>query len=321
MGTQQQEERNRKNIMDKIWDEVKKINWAEINEQCDKNFLIGLVGNTAQIQEMVKWLGSFDYSLAIERKAGVKEEQLKIDKSIKEHIVKINIAKEVDEKLIKNLNFCLVDESSIDFAKKNNVKYFLFQNNDKELAPRILSNHNEINFALSNNFSVFRCPFSNSVINSTSIQNASWAVVTASPNLVPGPHQVVTAPVEAISDFTVLTANEVKMLFELVGLTGHRVNPLTCLFEFGVILLFANLAKAVATNIGGKVPAGAGLVTKGSVSYAFTKAIGEALFFYITTGEKVGKEFFEKRIKELVEQSKEIIENMIAKIKGNKGSK
>ena len=38
MPTQQQNERVRKTIMEKVWDEVKKINWQEINRQTNENF-------------------------------------------------------------------------------------------------------------------------------------------------------------------------------------------------------------------------------------------------------------------------------------------
>lgn len=313
MKTQAQNERDRKTILERVWDEVKKINWQEINKETSKTFTIGLVGNPAELDKMIEWLSSINYKLAIENDARVKEDQEQFKRNLKEHVVKFDISKKTNEKDLKNLSFCITTENGIEIANKSGIDYYLFTDKNDGLDRKILDNNEKIAFALSYNFPVFRSKFSNISIQNTSAQNASWTIATASPNLIPGPHQVVTAPIEAISDFTVLTANQTKMLFELLGLSGHKINPVFCLMEFGIVLFFANMAQSVATSTVGKVPAGAGLIVKGTVAYAFTTAIGEALFFYITTGEKVGKDFIEKRFKKAYETSKAYVENLVKK--------
>jgi len=270
-----------------------------------------------QIFKIHNWLTSFEYKLAIERKTDIKDNVFYNEQNMKEHTIAFKIDEnDIDEKLLKSVSFCIADENYINIARRLNVPAYTFDNSkNSTLSKTILLNHENIRFALSYNFPTFRVAHSDIVINQTAFQNASWAIVTASPNFVPGPHQVVATPIEAISDFAVLTANEVKLLFELVGLSGMYVNPLTCLMEFGIILGFAKLAEVAATNIVGKVPAGAGLVIKGAIAYAFTYAIGEAIFFYLSTGEKLGKEFFNERIKHYYEEGKKIATEIFKKKK------
>jgi uncharacterized protein (DUF697 family) len=319
MPTQQQSERARKTIMVKIWDEVKKINWQEINRQTHKNFQIGLVGSKQQISEMKKWLKSFDYPLAIEYGSKLKNDLKIIQDRIDDHTISFQISDgKIDERLIRTTAFCIVEKNYLNEIRRLNIETYTYDKNKDSIPNKVHANHPELSFALSFNLPVFRVEHSNIEINSTAIQNTSWAIGTASPNIIPGPHQSFTAPIEAVADFTVLTANETKLLFELVGLSGYDVNPLNCLIEFGVTLGLAKMAETVATNMAGKLPAGAGLVAKGAIAYAFTWAIGEAIFFYISTGQKAGKKFFEDRIKFYFEKGKKIASDEEKKSKNKK---
>ena len=319
MPTQQQSERARKTIMDKVWNEVKKINWQEINRQTNENFQIGLVGSKQQIDKMKKWLESFDYPLAIEYGSKLKDDLKIVQDRIDDHTISIQISDDkIDEKLLRTTAFCIVEKRYLNEIRRLNIETYTFEKNIDTIPDKVHANHPELSFALSFNFPVFRVSHSNIEINSTAIQNTSWAIGTASPNIIPGPHQPFIAPIEAVADFTVLTANETKLLFELVGLSGYDVNPLKCLIEFGVVLGLAKTAEIVATNTTGKIPAGAGLIAKGAIAYAFTWAIGEASFFYISTGQKVGKKFFEDRIKHYYEKGKKIATDEEKKSKNKK---
>jgi len=307
MPTQQQSERARRSIMDKVWNEVKKINWQEINRQTNKNFVIGLVGSKNKIAEMKDWLKSFNYPLAIEYGSNIRKDLKISDDRIDTHTIEFEISKDkLDKQLLCTTAFCLVENNYINEIRRLNIETYNFDDNRNKIPKQVHANHTDLSYAISYNFPVFRQSHSNIEINSTAIQNTSWAVGTASPNIIPGPHQAVTAPIEAISDFAVLTANETKLLFELVGLSGYNVNPLRCLIEFGVTLGLAKTAEIVATNTVGKLPAGGGLVIKGAIAYAFTWAIGEAIFFYISTGQQVGKIFFKDRISHYFEKGKKI---------------
>lgn len=147
-------------------------------------------------------------------------------------------------------------------------------------------------------------------IRATAMQNAWWALFTAAPNIVPNPGQMLTVPAEALSDFVVLTTNEIKMMFELVALGGRRVQPLQIIPEFGIILGLAKLAEVTATNLVGKAP-GAGPIIKGGVAFAFTSAIGEALFIYQLAGIQLGREFIEERAKAWLDEGKSVARKLL----------
>ena len=319
MPTQQQNERARRTIMDRVWEEVQKINWQEINRRTHRNFQIGLVVSKQQIGQMKKWLKSFEYPLAVEYGSKLKDDLKIIQDRIDDHTISFQISEDkLDERLVRTAAFCIVGQNYINEVKRLNIISYTFDENKDSIPDKVHSNHPDLSFALSFNLPAFRISHSNIQINSTAIQNTAWAIGTASPNIIPGPHQAITIPIEAVTDFTVLTANETKLLFELVGLSGHDVNPLKCLIEFGTTLALAKTAETVATNTTGKMPAGAGLVTKGAIAYAFTWAIGEAIFFYISTGQKVGKKFFEDRIKIYFENGKKIVSDEENKSKTKK---
>lgn len=54
-----------------------------------------------------------------------------------------------------------------------------------------------------------------------------------------------------------------------------------------------------------------GLAAKGVIAYAFTYVIGEAIFFYLSTGEKLGKDFFKKTIPKYIKEGKRIVTKLI----------
>jgi uncharacterized protein (DUF697 family) len=306
-------------ISERIWEELKKINWREVNRVASQPFTIGLVGSESAISEMKNWLSSFPYNLSSDANNNSNSKAVTMNEHAMDKIVVFSRSEQIDERLIKSMSFCIAEKSAINEVRRSNVQSYIFDSKENQsLISDILSNNDDIRFALSFNFPVFRPDCARGEINATALQNATWAVGTAAPNLIPGPQQVVTAPIEAISDFAVLTTNEVKMMFELLGISGYKVNPLKALVEFSVLVSVAKLAQMTATQLSGKIPAGVGLVAKGAIAYAFTFAIGEALLFYISTGQKVGKEFFDKNVPVYFEKGKEVIGVIIEKMKSKK---
>lgn len=289
-----------------------------VNKACRKKFTIALVGSEDGIESMKRWLYTFPYPLAYELADDV-ERRLKVDQNKGDgHLVPI-VVSGYDRTVPsprRNITFCIVEKSYHERVAANGWDAYVFQGeDDATLAHDILDNHDDLSFALSHTFPVFRPCHAQAEIRETALQNTAWAVVTGAPNVIPGGQ--ILAPVEAISDFAVLTVNEVKLMFELVGVSGRVVNPLKCVVELGALLSLAKLAEMTATNTVGKVPAGVGLALKGAVAYAFTWAIGEAIFLYLSTGVKVGKQFFETRIKGHLEEGKAFAEDIAKKRKSS----
>jgi hypothetical protein len=107
------------------------------------------------------------------------------------------------------------------------------------------------------------------------------------PNTIPGPHRLISAPFEGISDFAVMTLNEIKLMFEIVGLSGYRVVPIKRLVEIGFILSMAIAAEVFATNLIIRIPASGALAAKGAIAYAFTWAIGEGIYYHVNAGKPI----------------------------------
>jgi uncharacterized protein (DUF697 family) len=310
------EKKAKPNIFEMFIDEAKKVNWNEINKMTGRQVSIGLVGSKANTTDMADWLYTLNYKLPFVKNPAVTENK----KKSKKCLFVFNIEKDFDEKLLKSMTFCIVDENKQDIVRRLNIPTYLYLSDSENLADEILCDNEEYSYPLAHNFPAFRERVARREIQSTAMQNGGWAVGTAAPNIVPGPQQTITVPLEAISDFTILTTNEIKMLFSLQGILGYKANPVKAVSEYVIIVGLAKLAQTVATNTIGKIPAGAGVAAKGAVAFAFTMAIGEALFFYILTGKKVGKNFFEKAIPEFLAQGRKVFgkkEKKLIKKKAN----
>lgn len=272
------------NVLSKGWGEIKKINWHEVNRLAQQNFHIGLVGSAAQTAAMRAWLmSSPDLSMTAGRKGHPRVDETELNK----HLVEILPEQcEPDEKLVKSAAFCLAAPELANSIRRHKTDCYLFDvNSDNDfLPPQILSNHLDLQYALSYNFPIFRPKHANRAINNTAFQNAAWAILTGVPSTVPGPHRLISAPFEGISDFAVMTLNEMKLMFEIVGLSGYRVVPIQRLVEIGFILSMATVAEVFAANLFARVSAGGALIAKGAVAYAFTWAIGEGIYYYVNAG-------------------------------------
>tara|TARA_Y100001970_G_scaffold293655_1_gene441996 strand:+ start:15502 stop:16446 length:945 start_codon:yes stop_codon:yes gene_type:complete len=305
MPTERQNQLDRQSLIDRFYDEISKINWQNINSQTQKNVQIGLVGSKAQISKIKKWLSTTDYKLY--RKYGASLKNKPNNDRIDNHTIEIVVSKnKLNSKLVKNADFCIVVSKYQDLVIELGKTAYVFDKNKQDIPAKCHADFTSLSFALSYNFPVFRYSHAYIEINNSSIQNMIWASATATPNVIPGPHQAITAPVEAISDVVILTLNEFKMLFELVGISGFIINPFRCLIELGMVIGGAALAQNTGTNLSGKLLGGAGIVAKGAVAFAFTYAIGDAVYFYLQTGQQASAKFIKDRVKYWEKEGKKV---------------
>lgn len=296
------------NILGKAWSELKKINWHEVNRLCQQNFHIGLAGTREETAAMRAWLGSFPYVAAgkcVHDGWGPARE------GIARYVTVMDpAAGELDEKMVKSTTFCLAGRETAGEVRRLKGEVYIFDAVDTySLTTQILSNHHELQFALAHNFPVFRPELAQGVIQDTAFQNAAWATITGLPGAVPGP-QILAHSFEGISDFTILTLNEIKLLFELVGLSGYRVVPLYHLVEFAMIVGLAKLGETAATTAVARLPSRAAVIAKGSIAYAFTWTIGEAIFFYLSTGHRMSRRLFAGRLRSRYGEGREVAEGL-----------
>ena len=243
----------------------------------------------------------------------MKERDKNVKKSVLDSIVLFG-NDEINTAHLKSCDFILCSDSKKAEVQKERIDYYIVDSStDEELKKSILTNHENLYYALSYNYPGFRRLACNELIPQISLQNAIWASGTASPNIIAGPHQVVTIPIEATSDFIVLTINEIRMAFMLSGLCGNSVGFLSQIDDIGIILGVGASAKALSTNLTGKIPAGAGIVLKGAISYSFTWAIGEALTLNQMTGKKITRKFITDLAKKLLDESKGAVSKVVTR--------
>jgi uncharacterized protein (DUF697 family) len=254
----------------------------EFNQEIDEPFTIGLRGSPEQITALQERLLFFDHPLR-ERfsKKLMETPSFSLDHA-KKCWKEIGPHDPVPEGLLFEL--------STDCWPVGEL------HEERQLISSLLDAHPRYQKALAFFLPAFRSVMMEREVSATVKRNTAWVATTALPNIVPGPHQVMTIPFEAGSDFVVLTFNELRMTMALTALSGVRVHPRELITQCAIVLSMAKAAQMVATQTLSKMPAGAGVVVKGAVAYAFTRAMGEAIVLYLVTGRASGRDFFTSRV-------------------------
>lgn len=240
-------------IIHRIWDELGQINMHKINRVCQRNFQIGLVGSESAIQEMMGWLSSFPYhdlELPVPN-----NENVRSNKEVMKRLIFLPVAagEEIDREVLKTSDFCIVEPGLVNQVKKLRSEIYPFDYHDKGLAAQILANHERIRFALSHNFPVFRPEHAKIEIQETAIQNTAWVFISTLPSFLPAPHRTIVAPLETIADFVVLTVNEIKLMFELIGLLGEKIQ-FKHILEFIFVFTLAKISRGIAVLLLKSIP-------------------------------------------------------------------
>jgi hypothetical protein len=302
-----------KDMMSIIWKEVQKIDWRNINREALKTFLFVMIGDESTFESVTDSLETTTYDfMNISHK---KKIPLTNDTEIMMAKVLIDSEPEYSN-IIKNADIILVDQHYYkQLSHKYNHLYIFSAGKESDVFERILAENEHLKHALCYNFPAFRSIVARETMIHVSMQNAAWAGGTSIPNIAPGIHSLVYAPVELASDFSVLTLNELRMTFILASLSGRKVNPFRLVPEILIMLGGAKGAQLLATQLLGKVPAGAGTLLKAGVAFAFTYAIGEAVFVNMNYGITFNKTDLMHRVEDLKGFGQDMAKNIVSNIK------
>jgi hypothetical protein len=141
----------------------------------------------------------------------------------------------------------------------------------------ILAAHEERSLALARHFPAFRKTVVDRIVQTVSRENALFAVATALPNIVPGLLELPWAFGEFASDTAFLTVNQIRMAFLIAAASGAEVGFAKQKLEIASIAAGAFGWRAIARELAGKIPFGAGLIPKGAIAYAGTFVVGKGL--------------------------------------------
>lgn len=140
----------------------------------------------------------------------------------------------------------------------------------------IVAAREDLALALARGFAPFRQPVVDKTIFSVSKENALFALATAVPDILPGLSLPWALP-EAASDTAVLTMNQIRMAFLLAAASDRPVGYKEQRAEVGGIVAGAFGFRALARELVGKIPAGAGMIPKAGIAFAATFVEGLSL--------------------------------------------
>lgn len=135
-----------------------------------------------------------------------------------------------------------------------------------------------LRLALGHAFPGLRDLIARMLIRSCALRNASVAALSALPEVVPSPVSLVWAFGEMASDTVLLTANQIRLAFELAAMEGHDVGWLAQRGQVLSIIAGAFGWRALARQVVGFIPGGVGMATKAGIAYSGTWTIGVSLW-------------------------------------------
>jgi uncharacterized protein (DUF697 family) len=144
-------------------------------------------------------------------------------------------------------------------------------------AAEIVRANDDIAPAMARAYPAFRVPVVERVIHSIARENALFAIATALPDLIPSLVELPWALGEFASDTAFLTANQIRMAFQIAAACGRPVGFAHQKAEVLGIAAGAFGWRAIARELAGKIPFGGGLIPKGAIAYAVTYGIGKGL--------------------------------------------
>jgi uncharacterized protein (DUF697 family) len=157
---------------------------------------------------------------------------------------------------------------------------YTFRRDDPEATIReVLKDKDVLALPLARQFPVFRKAVLEDIIHSVARENALFAVTTALPNVVPSLIELPWAIGEFASDTMFLTANQVRMAFQIAAACGKDVGFAKQKAEVLTIAAGAFGWRALARELVSHIPLGGGLIPKGAIAYAGTYVAGKGLEF------------------------------------------
>jgi hypothetical protein len=155
---------------------------------------------------------------------------------------------------------------------------FVFDASDPSKTVReILDAHAEWDLALARAYPAFRAQVAERIIRAAANENALFAVVTASPDAIPGLAEIPSTLGEFSSATLFITVSQLRMAFQLAAAYGRPVGYLEQKRELAAIAAGAFGWRALARKLAIRIPFGGGMAPKGAIAFAGTYAAGWAL--------------------------------------------
>jgi uncharacterized protein (DUF697 family) len=153
-----------------------------------------------------------------------------------------------------------------------------------EIIPQMLTLRSDLTLALARRLPAFRLPACNRLIQETSRVNATIAMISALPSVIP--LSAIFLPVISVADVVLLTKNQIMLIMSLAAAFGQKPAYTRQTRELIGTVGSAIGWRQAARELVGLVPAGIGLALKASIAFSGTMAVGKAALFYYQSGKK-----------------------------------
>jgi hypothetical protein len=181
----------------------------------------------------------------------------------------------------------------------------------RHFVQKALTQHPNLGVPLARSFLPFRRPFVERVIAKTARENTLFSIATALPDIVPNIIELPWAVAEFASDTAFLTMNQVRMTFLIAAASDREVGYLHQKSEVAMVIGSAFGWRALARQLVGKIPFGAGLIAKAAVAYAGTKVLGLSLDHYYSIGFTYTREERDRLYADAFQQGKKVAVKML----------
>jgi hypothetical protein len=181
----------------------------------------------------------------------------------------------------------------------------------------ILEARPELKLALARQFVPFRKPVSDDIIFTVSKENALFSVATSIPALMP----VLALPWavgEFASDTAFLTMNQIRMAFMLAAANDRTIGYREQKSEIASLFAGAFGWRAIARELIGVIPMGAGIIPKAAIAFGGTYVMGLSLERLYRIGYGMTPEERKQAYREAVERGKTIAANLLNSYKTQK---
>lgn len=200
------------------------------------------------------------------------------------------------------------------------VDAFIFRRDDtRRLVREILDKQETLGLPMARLFPPFREEVCRRLIHKISLENATFSLATALPNIAPM-LGLGWAVGEFASDSVILTMNQVRLAFYLGAANDRPIGYGEQRTEVGSIIAGAFGWRTVARELVSKIPLGGGLIPKAAIAYAGTFVVGQGLERYYRFGYKYTRAERRAAYEDAFEKGKQIASGLMERIRARKSA-
>jgi hypothetical protein len=187
----------------------------------------------------------------------------------------------------------------------------------EQVVCEIISSHPDLKIALARKYTAFRKPVADDIVFNVSKENAFFSVATSVPALMP----ILAVPWavgEFASDTAFLTMNQVRMAFMLAAANDQTVGYRQQKAEIASLFAGAFGWRAIARELIGVIPMGAGIIPKAGIAFAGTYVVGVSHERFYRMGAGMTAAERKQAYKHALDRGKAIATNLLNSYKEQK---